>query len=270
MNNTGWDNRPPGWEEITYGYVHDQLHIITDYSNDNLAQHSNDLTKDDKKRIPDLGEEDAIFVLAGGLNEENRNHQWVIRRLDLAIELYKIKNVPIICLGGGTYHKPSPINQEGFVMHESTVCVQYLISQGIPASSLMREWSSYDTIANAWFALMNYVIPFNYEKIVIITSDFHMDRTREIFEWIWRIAGKDITKIKFLEVDSEGLDREIIEARKIREQESLFKLKEMIHGIDTLRKFADWFYHEHKAYNCHDSLHISKNKMVDEVTKKSY
>lgn len=271
--NTGWDNRPPGWEEITYNYLHDQLHIIPDYSRDTNCCH-NDATSnlsDINATSNQSNNHEAIFVLAGGLNEENRNHQWVTRRLDLAVELYQTRNVPIICLGGGTYHKPSPLNKDGFVMHESTVCVQYLINQGIPATSLMREWSSYDTIANAWFALMNYVIPFNYGKIIVITSDFHMERTREIFEWIWKIAGLSPLNIKFLEVDSIGLDDDIIQARKIRESDSLAKLKTMITNIDTLSKFANWFYHEHKAYNCHDSLHLNHPKgMLDDLVKKSY
>ena len=46
---------------------------------------------------------DLIIVLAGGLNEEGKLHEWVIRRMHRAIELHKLHSAPILCCGGGTY-----------------------------------------------------------------------------------------------------------------------------------------------------------------------
>jgi hypothetical protein len=42
--------------------------------------------------------------------------------------------------GGGTPHKPPVLDKEGFVIHESTSCAEYLIQHvGIPATSLLKE-----------------------------------------------------------------------------------------------------------------------------------
>lgn len=270
-NHQGWQDRPEGWEEVNDEYVQDILSFP-----DHL-----DEAEEDLKTLPT--DFDIIFVLAGGLNKENRNHQWVVRRLNLAARLWKFskkttgKSRQILCLGGGTYHKPSPRNHQGFVMHESTVCAQYLISIGIPHNHIMREWSSYDTIANGWFALTNYAMPFNYHRIIIITSDFHMARTRAIFTWLWRIAGRDPeTELWFVPVSSDGLDPQIIAARNLRETRSLTRLQETIDQINDLPSFAYWFYHDHQAYNCEVSrrsdLHrdTSDHDHVDDLTRQSY
>ena len=48
-----------------------------------------------------------IFVLAGGIDNNNEPNIFVKKRLDKAIEMYNLtSNNIIIVLGGGTYHKP--------------------------------------------------------------------------------------------------------------------------------------------------------------------
>lgn len=41
---------------------------------------------------------------------------------------------PIVCLGGGTPHKPPIMQETGFVLHEGTELAKYLISQVTPHS----------------------------------------------------------------------------------------------------------------------------------------
>ena len=36
---------------------------------------------------------------------------------------------PVLCLGGGTPHKPAVLGSSGHVLHESTVCADYLMSK---------------------------------------------------------------------------------------------------------------------------------------------
>jgi len=118
-----------------------------------------------------------IFVLAGGTDNTNHPNNFVKKRLDKAIELYNLtSNNIIIVLGGGTYHKPPGLDSNNYVIHESTSCANYLINKGISPDKIIREWASYDTIANGYFAFLNYIIPFKMNECYIITSQFHMNQ----------------------------------------------------------------------------------------------
>lgn len=247
----GFLESPEGWKQIDYKL---------------LNSFRDNLSSEGFNEVLRCYSHEVILVLAGGLNEFKQNHQWVIRRLDLALFLYKQKKRRIICLGGGTYHKPPHLNHLGYVIHESTACAEYLIEKGVDPSDLMREWSSYDTIANAFFSLTNFIRPMNLDKdgtkLLVITSDFHMPRTKAIFTWIYnldtgrqdgdrlRAAKGSQSVIDYLSVSSEDLGNTIIESRKIREADSLNNLRPKMEKIKTMKDFVDWFFLEHKAYNC--------------------
>ena len=212
---------------------------------------------------------DIIIVLAGGLDEKGKLHEWVIRRLKRAIELHKIYEVPILCCGGGTYHKPPFTNTSGFVVHESTECVNYLLQNGIEKDNIYREWSSYDTIANAFFSLTTHIwCKNNIKGVGIVTSEFHMERTKSIFEWIYNLKSNMDKKYDLYNysVSDFGLGEDMLKCRNERERDSLtniLKLKERIHTIDD---FSKWLYTEHNAYN---NNFISPEN-ISEVCRKSY
>lgn len=88
---SGWEHKPQNWEE----------HDINEININNIKNY-------DKKNICNknvcngniCNDIDAIFVLAGGLDENGDLYEWVKRRLGLAFNLYNKKNTEIICLGG--------------------------------------------------------------------------------------------------------------------------------------------------------------------------
>ena len=180
----GWEKTPSGWEFANGKYNIKHQVIINQKQKFNY---------------------DAIFVLAGGIDNDGNIHPWVQRRLDIAIDLGNNNDIPIVVLGGGTYHKPHYTNKDGFVIHESTACANYLIYNGIKSERIMREWSSYDTIANAFFGLTNFAIPRKWKHILIITSEFHMPRSVEIFKWIFGLESNQY-KLDFIEASDENLD----------------------------------------------------------------
>ncbi len=127
-----------------------------------------------------------IFVLAGGQLSTGCVNMWVKERLDISLKIANQNNKSIIyCLGGGTYHKNPILNIYGHVIHESKSCSNYLIKSGFDPKRIKREWSSYDTIANGFFACTNFIIPLKIKDFVLITSEFHMERSKVIFNFFY-------------------------------------------------------------------------------------
>jgi len=256
--NDGWESRPRGWNSID----------VLEYD-DNLIQGVD---------LSDFDAIDYLFVLAGGLDHLGRNHPWVKDRLDIALQLYRIRRRKIVILGGGTYHKPPHLNKEKFVLHESTMGARYLIDQGVLPADLYREWASYDTIANGFFSLVNFVIPLGINRILVITSDFHIERSRAIFDWIYGLwsdfSGSVCSddrlgvEISYLPVSSSYLDQDIIQARADREMRSLEHLQTVIRRVTDWQAFHEWFYQEHKAYNC--QFDDEKSEKIDHIVAQSY
>jgi hypothetical protein len=100
----------------------------------------------------------------------------------------------ILCLGGGTPHKPAILEMNGQVLHEATACAQFLVEekvcldnyrpcnldhpssnvlrmpllsaicqhsclQGLPSNQILKEISSYDTVGNGYFAATIHAVP---------------------------------------------------------------------------------------------------------------
>ena len=195
---------------------------------------------------------DLIIVLAGGLNDEGKVNEWVRGRLERAIELHKINNCPILCCGGGTYHKPPYTNEQGFVIHESTECVNYLIQRNIKPTNILREWSSYDTIANSFFSLTNHLwCKENWKNIAIITSEFHLPRAKEIFDWIYNLDSPMCREynLTYFSVTDVGLNEDMLKERKKREKNSRLNIIKLKQTITSVSDFHQWLYKEHNAYN---------------------
>ena len=244
----GWDKKPDNWEETNIYYNITNSKNIK--SNFNISNY------------------DGIFVLAGGIDNEGKCYPWILKRLDCAYKLYKEINKPIFCLGGGSYHTKPILNKNGYVIHETTSCSEYLIKLGVNPENIYKEWGSYDTIANGFFAFTNFILPMNLKSIFIITSNFHMNRTIAIFNWMKNCFNCSIN-IKYISVEDDDLDSTLLKIREEREANSLINLKKnVIKHCNTLEKFHKWFYTEHKAY-CSNSELIRKNDITDNE-KKTY
>jgi hypothetical protein len=188
-----------------------------------------------------------IFVLAGGHDDNGECNSFVKNRLNLAIDIYKKNNnCKIICMGGGTYHKPPILNKLNYVIHESTTCAYYLCKNGIKEQDIYREWGSYDTIANGFFAYTNFILPLKIKNMILITSEFHMERSKEIFNYFISKCPFEI-KIEYIESSNQTIKEDVLKERKKRELESLNNFKNNIE-ILSMEEFVEWFYTEHSAY----------------------
>lgn len=251
MSMEGWNCKPTNWENILPIY------------------NSNDLIISEFDSKINYNEIDGIFVLAGGIDKEGKCHNFVKDRLNIAWQIHKLNNKPIFCLGGGSYHISPILNKSGFIIHEATSCSEYLISLGVDTNMIYKEWSSYDTIANGFFAFTNFIIPLNLKNIILITSEFHIERSKLIFEWQKQIFNKDIN-IFYKSSNNNNLNKDVLESRLAREKSSTSNLKNtIIPKINTLELFHKWFYTEHRAYCCDSELN-RKCDLKNDLIKKSY
>eukprot|EP00899_Mesostigma_viride_P015857 jgi/Mesvir1/24272/Mv10972-RA.1 len=200
---------------------------------------------------------DAVIVLGGGQSGAKKLPVWVERRLDAAIEEHgRPPYPPIVVLGGGTPHRAPYTNDWGFVVHEATSCAEYLLQRGVEPHRVFKEWGSYDTIANAYFALVWHAAPAGWRNLLVITSAFHMERSELIFRWVFGLQGVDQMagadrgfQLAFRAVSDDGIDPAVINARRVREKQQVEDLKLKMAEIKTLAQFHRWFHASHKAYN---------------------
>ncbi|MBI4141534.1 YdcF family protein [Candidatus Woesearchaeota archaeon] len=155
---------------------------------------------------------DAIIVLGGGLDEKGCIPQIVKLRVDRAVELYKKSFAPRIIMSG----KWSINTTKTFLLTEAEAMEQYAVSCGVCRDDVLTEKESQDTLGNAYLTKINFLKPAKWRNIVVITTDFHMPRTKFLFN---KVFGEDY-KIRFVGVPS-GFSAEKIKNYKKLEKEKL-------------------------------------------------
>tara|TARA_B100001063_G_C16610290_1_gene475373 strand:- start:30 stop:668 length:639 start_codon:yes stop_codon:yes gene_type:complete len=192
-----------------------------------------------------------IFVLAGGLKSPNHVNDFVSKRLDMTFQLYQKHQhdgCKIICSGGGTYHKATIVDSNNIIIYESNVCAKYLIEKGVKEEDIYREWSSYDTIANGYFSYLQFIGPLKIKKYYLVTSMFHMSRSKELFNYFDTIF-KTNCDITFIETENYNIDKHTLKIRQSREKNTLEHYKtNLFNKMNNLSKFSIWFYTQHDNY----------------------
>lgn len=201
---------------------------------------------------------DAVVLLAGGLTADNGLPPWVELRCDAAVAAHRATGVPILCSGFSTPHRPSNLRYASNgggprVLTEATVLAERLLAAGVPASSLLKESASADTLGNAWFGLMTHGLPAGWQRPLVVTSAFHMARSRAAFEWVWGLPAQSgvvwyTPRLQFLSTANSGLADEVVAARAGREAESLAALRGNAQQVRTLAAFHAWLNATHMCY----------------------
>lgn len=117
----------------------------------------------------------VLIVLGGPLTVDNKPGTWLKSRLDKAIKVYKELNFDYIILTGGDPTKKN--------ITEAEVMYNYL-KDSIPINKMYKEIEANSTFENALYTkkmIMNTLI----RNIYVLTSDFHIDRSKYIFENIF-------------------------------------------------------------------------------------
>ena len=100
-----------------------------------------------------------------------------------------------------------------------------------------------DTIGNAYGVLMLHCIPRNLNKILVVTSDFHIRRSESIFRKVFSLANTEFI-LSFISSNSELNESE-------KEIKSLEKWKENSEKIKNLQDLHNFIFVDHNAYNAY-------------------
>eukprot|EP00048_Salpingoeca_helianthica_P002194 m.55320 g.55320 ORF g.55320 m.55320 type:complete len:251 (-) comp11962_c0_seq1:1925-2677(-) len=206
---------------------------------------------------------ECLVVLGGGPAEGDLlPPEWTRRRCEAARDLYHQKTaagqdvspsprssvyVVILTLSGGTAHTGDTIDAQGRAVHESTVSALYLIRLGVPGERIFREWCSYDTIGNALFTRLTLTDPRLWRRLTIITSLFHMPRTRAIFDAVFALDSPTPPyELHYVSVPDEGLPAAALADRVAREARSLTSWQQ--HRFSSLAELHTWLFRSHACY----------------------
>ncbi len=142
----------------------------------------------------------AAIVLGGGLKVVTHAGQITYEpeeqakaRLDRALALFEEGKVDVIISTGDISPMAARDPAVTGPRTEAEVGVQYLLARAGEASPAMRrrleesicyEDRSIDTISNAWYAKKRCLEPLGITVCIVVTSDYHIARSRVIFEWV--------------------------------------------------------------------------------------
>ncbi|EME30890.1 hypothetical protein Gasu2_24740 [Galdieria sulphuraria] len=202
---------------------------------------------------------DAIVVLGGGLDTTAQPQPWVKARLERAIEVADRAQY-IIVLSRGTPHKPPPLDKHGFPVDEATASARFLIQLGGQnPQKIVKDMWSLDTLGNAYFTRFMLCEPLRLRRLLIITNQFHLERTKYAFESVFSLPGG--SECFNFELEFEGVENRNISDRQLRvrmekEREALEQLKLLFYEVDSIGKLAEYMFIKHGAYSAQDSSSV--------------
>ena len=135
-------------------------------------------TEDNLSKSHHTKEYNAVIVLAnlmdaqGNLNEESR------ARMDTAINAFLNNEAPFLVTCGWAYRADSLISV-------ADAMSAYAVNCGIPFDSIITDRDSRDTVGDAFFTKRNHAVTNRWTSILVITSRYHVERTKQIFSLIY-------------------------------------------------------------------------------------
>jgi hypothetical protein len=215
---------------------------------------------------------DCIVIPGGGLDSNGSPSPWVIARLNRALQMASLTSYFLV-LSRGTTHRPPVLDKHSFPIDEASASAAYLIEHDIlPEKILIENWSL-DTIGNAYFARQCILEPMELHRLAVITNEFHMTRTKLIFDWIFSLTNStkercDKYQIDYFTVNNQNMTDEQLAARIEKESSACEDLKIKIQQMTNLSQVSRFLFIDHGAYKA-KSLH-SKRSQLDSVTSSTY
>ncbi|CAF0747536.1 unnamed protein product [Adineta ricciae] len=175
---------------------------------------------------------DCIVLPGGGVDDDGNPSAWVAARLDRAVEMAS-STCYFLVLSRGTTHRPPVLDAHSFPVDEATASAAYLMERNIPSEKILIENWSLDTI--------------------VITNEFHMLRTKMIFDWIFSLASSSKDRctrfhLDYFAVPNQGMTNEQLIARIQKEALACEDLQIKTQHITTFPQLVRFLFVEHGAY----------------------
>jgi len=170
---------------------------------------------------------DAICILAGGVNDDGTLPEDPRKRVEAGVTLWRESKSSKLIMSGKygfwlDFLGHPPKKTEALAMRD------YAISLGVPAQNILIEDESKDTVGNAYFLRVNFIDKNGWKKFAVVTSDYHMQRTKIIFDQVFG----DAYKIEYVSA-SAGLSQEKMKKWKKSEEKTISVLKHMMGDIKS-------------------------------------
>jgi len=122
---------------------------------------------------------DAIIVLANLMDPSGNLNDETLARLSKALDLLKAREASLVVPCGWAYRDDSDICvADAMATHAELV-------MDTPNAKIISEATSRDTVGDAVFTKRNLANPRNWKSVIVVTSAYHADRTREIFSFVY-------------------------------------------------------------------------------------
>eukprot|EP00171_Calliarthron_tuberculosum_P016029 IDg16029t1 len=213
---------------------------------------------------------DAVVIPGGGLDHETgAPAAWVVARLDAALTLDAHTQLYVV-LSRGTPHRAPPRDDGGFAIDEAAASARYLHARGVACERIVQDGWSLDTIGNAYFTRTMVTDPLQLRQLCVVTSEFHVVRTRAIFDWVFGLDAPAIAYNLHYKVAADvGMEPDVRIARGQKEAAGLARLQEStIPTVTSMRLLARFLLFGHGAYNAASCMQV--RKAMDNDAKSSY
>uniref|UniRef100_A0A7S1Y322 DUF218 domain-containing protein n=1 Tax=Grammatophora oceanica TaxID=210454 RepID=A0A7S1Y322_9STRA len=221
---------------------------------------------------------DAILVLGGGVPTSLEEPPiYVQKRCDDAAAVIEqhSPDAAILTLSAGTAHLPQLLTSDGRPIWESTSSAAYLKAKHGITKNVYVETTSFDTIGNAYFTRTSHTDPAGWRKLLVITNQFHMLRSKAIFDWIFALDGGDsMYELYYLASEDVGLSETALKARNEHEAKGQKTVEEKLAPTyNSMSKVWEFLMHNHDLYTASkliDNVSQAKFSEQGEALKESY
>ena len=160
------------------------------------------------------------FDLSHVLNPDKSLSDETQQRVDKCIELYNAQQAKTITMSGA-HNFNNWKNEPCTHAYGMTV---YAFKREVPVEDIVIEDHSLDTVGQAIFTKVVHAVPRGWKDIIVVSSDYHLDRVRAVFDFVYGPG----TRIRY---ESTPTDEQTRAERAITELKGIAMFQKQFEGV---------------------------------------